>query len=249
MSYEIILPELNNEIEQDEEWLVVNFGDRREKLRFHDYGALYKIPGLYEKIFYDHLKCNSPYVLCEILNNVVDKTKQGMENLRVLDFGAGNGIVGEELSKRGYDLLVGVDILSEAKDAVKRDRPGIYDDYFVANLSRVKGLKAKKLKKYRFNTLISVAALGFDDIPTRAFLNAFNLIKNGGLVAFNIKERFLTDEDNTGYGDIIKSMDENYFKIHRRKNYCHRLSTSGEKLYYTAIVGRKVKNVKINKMV
>ena len=33
--------------------------------------------------------------------------------------------------------------------------------------------------------MVTVTALGFGDIPTRAFIEAFNIIKNEGWVAFN----------------------------------------------------------------
>ena len=57
--------------------------------------------------------------------------------LRVLDVGAGNGMVGEELDRMGARHIVGVDIIPEAKEAAERDRPGVYDDYFVVDLTDV----------------------------------------------------------------------------------------------------------------
>ncbi len=57
------------------------------------------------------------------------------ETLRVLDLGAGNGIMAEELRAVGAEHAVGVDILSEARDAAERDRPGLYADYLVADLT------------------------------------------------------------------------------------------------------------------
>ncbi len=50
--------------------------------------------------------------------------------LRVLDLGAGNGVVGEELKKRGVSRLVGVDIITEAQAATERDRPGVINDNY-----------------------------------------------------------------------------------------------------------------------
>ena len=40
--------------------------------------------------------------------------------LRVLDVGAGNGMVGEELDRMGAKHIVGVDIIPEAAEAAQR---------------------------------------------------------------------------------------------------------------------------------
>jgi hypothetical protein len=102
------------------------------------------------------------------------------------------------------------------------------------------------LSQWDFNGLVTVAALGYGDIPAQAFLNAFNLVDDGGWVAFNIKERFLSDEDETGYRDTLDLMMGDSFYLHQSKRYCHRLALCGEPLHYHAIVGRKIKDVPLN---
>lgn len=244
MNYEISIPELDAQADQDEEWIIVKRGSRQEKIRLHDYGDIYKHPGLYEQLFCQRLRCNSPKILCDLLEEAGCK----IEDCRVLDFGAGNGMVGEEIMKRGSNLVVGVDIIEEAKEATERDRAGIYDGYYVMDLSNPDDKNMEKLEQYDFTTLTSVAALGFDDIPTRAFLNAFNLIQNGGWIAFNIKDRFLTNKDDTGYKDIITGIRDSNMTILCEKRYCHRLSLSGKELYYIAIIGRKIADVNLSEV-
>jgi hypothetical protein len=95
------------------------------------------------------------------------------------------------------------------------------------------------LEKWDFNVLLTVAALGYGDIPTQGFMNAFNLIEKDGWIAFNIKDRFMTDEDDTGYHDTLKAMMGDSFEALKIKHYCHRLSMSGDPLHYYAVVGRK----------
>lgn len=248
MNYEIIIPDLAHQLEQDEEYVIVDFGNKQEKVRLHDYGAIYKIPGLYEEIFYKRLQYSSPKVICDMLSDVVEKAGYIMQDLRVLDFGAGNGMFGEQIKERGPSLLVGVDILAEAKEAVDRDRAGIYDHYYVMDLSQPDDKEIERLRQYNFNTLITVAALGFNDIPPRAFLNAFNLVEDGSWIAFNIRDKFLTDEDGTGYKDIIKSISKDAFSIHQRKHYRHRFSTGGKGLNYVALIGRKNKKVNLSEI-
>jgi len=241
LNYELIIPDLDHHLEQDEEWVTIKHRNKQNKIRLHDYAAIYKIPGLYEEIFCKRLRYNSPKILCDLF----EKAGCNIGDCRALDLGAGNGMVGEEIKKRGGDLVIGIDILNEAKEAAERDRAGVYDDYFITDLSQFDNKDVERLKQYDFNTLVSVAALGFEDIPPRSFLNAFNLIKDDGWIAFNIKDRFLTAEDTTGYKDIIKGISEDNFTVYRRERYCHRLSLSGENLNYIAIIGKKIKNVNL----
>ena len=48
------------DLDQDEAYFFLVEEGQRRKLRFHDYGALYQRPGLYEQLFYHRLKCQSP---------------------------------------------------------------------------------------------------------------------------------------------------------------------------------------------
>ena len=63
------------------------------KLRFHDYDAIYERQGLYEQLFYDRLKCQSPEKVVSILRHAMSGEPWLFNELRVLDLGAGNGIV------------------------------------------------------------------------------------------------------------------------------------------------------------
>ena len=161
----------------------------RRRIRFHDYHEIFKIPGLYEQLFYEELKCDSPRTIAGLIGEQVDNDTAA--DLRVLDVGAGNGMVGEELDRMGAKHIVGVDIIEEAAEAAERDRPGIYDDYFVVDLTDIPADDQRALEEHRFNCLTTVAALGFGDIPPEAFAAAYNLVEDGGLIAFNIKERFV----------------------------------------------------------
>jgi len=242
--YKIEFPSPEFRMDQRKEWIIVHSEGSDEKICLHDYARFYEIPGLYEEVIYKRLKCNSPQVICGLLKKELQKKGEGSQNLRALDFGAGNGIVGEYLKQKiRCDVLVGVDIITEALDAAQRDRPGIYDDYYVMDLSQPKKFEEKKLEMWNFNVLITIGALGFNDIPTRAFINAFNIVEDDAWVAFNIKDKFLSKNDDSGFKNVLDSMVGDSFHVLQMKRYCHRLSISGEPLHYHAIVGKKVKKV------
>jgi hypothetical protein len=54
-------------LDQDVEWCRVTVGGETREVRFHDYDEIYAIPGLYEFLFYERLKCCSPEVACGLL--------------------------------------------------------------------------------------------------------------------------------------------------------------------------------------
>jgi hypothetical protein len=227
-------------VEQNEEYFDLLTDEGRERIRIHEYDRVYDVPGLYEEVVYNKLQCDSPQVITDLLKTSMQVYHDMNEPLRVLDFGAGNGIVGECLQEAvPTESIVGVDIIEEAKKAVQRDRPDIYDDYYVMDLSEVDEGDKQKLNRWNFNALVTVAALGFGDIPTQAFVNAFTLIDNNSWVVFNIKDRFFSADDETGYSDMLQQMIGNSLNVVKKHHYCHRLSMAGKPLHYYAIVGRK----------
>lgn len=241
---EIALPPKAVSVSQDREWCVVEVDGEWKKIRFHDYAEIYGIPGLYEKIFYDVLGCTSPKTVTAMLQRCLKRAQCSCRELRVLDLGAGNGMVGEELSLFGVERIVGVDIIRAAADAALRDRRDVYDDYHVIDMSNITERDMIRLSAYEFNCLSCVAALGFGDIPPEAFINAFNLIAQEGWIAFNIKSAFLSSEARTGFAALIGRMvDDGLMNLEAHEQYPHRRSTSGESLTYTALVGRKIGDV------
>jgi len=237
----VAIPEPNIRLEQDSEWCLVEEKDGWRQIRFHDYGEIYDIPGLYEKIFYGILKCESPEMIRRLVAEELEENDDyKAEDLRVLDLGAGNGMVAEELAELGVKTQVGVDIVPEAKPAVERDRPDLYEDYFIADMTDLDVGVREALKSYEFNCMTCVAALGFGDIPPTAFAEAYQLIEPGGLIVFNIKDRFLQQTDESGFSYLIKNMiDKEIMGVSQKTKYQHRLATNGDPLHYIAIIGRK----------
>lgn len=227
--------------DQHEAYFYLADGEDRSKVRFHDYAEIYRRRGLYEQLFYDRLKCKSPSKVAEVLNQAVTKAQESPSELRVLDLGAGNGMVGEVLAARGVSRLVGVDIIEAAKKATIRDRPGIYDHYYVTDFCALEEFERVELETWSFNCLVSVAALGFGDIPPKAVAEAMDLIQVGGWIAFNIKDSFLDASDASGFSSMVRQLIfSEYLDLHHLERYQHRLSIDGTPLNYFAIVGRKV---------
>lgn len=189
---------------------------------------------------YKRLKCCSPQMLCAMLDKAMESNEEALGPLRVLDFGAGNGVAGDHLKEAfGCETLVGVDIVNEAREAASGDRPDLYDDYLIADSTALNSREKDKLKSYDFNTLLSVAALGYDHIGTEAFVNAFDLVADDAWVAFNIKDRFLGEEDDTGFYEIVEELVRERMQVLESRRYVHRYSITEKPLHYVGIVGIK----------
>lgn len=76
---------------------------------------------------------------------------------------------GEVMNDYGVSRIVGVDIIAEAKRACLRDRPSVYDEYYVFDFTAPKPDLQAELSDWSIDCLTSVAALGFGDIPPEAF--------------------------------------------------------------------------------
>jgi SAM-dependent methyltransferase len=229
--------------DQDEEWCEVEYDGETRRLRFHDYADIYSIPGLYERLIYEELRCESPRVIARLLAGEIDRRDLDPSTLRVLDLGAGNGIVGEELSRIGAERLVGVDIIEEAAEAAERDRPGLYDDYVVGDLLNGSPQIRKRLDSQDLNALTCVAALGFGDIPPEVFCEALRRIATPSLVVYTIKDTFLGEKDPSGFSDLVERLDrEGSLVTIEQERYQHRLSWAGEPLHYFAVLAEKRQN-------
>lgn len=229
---------------QDEAFFYLQQSGGQRKIRFHDYDEIYQVPGLYEQVFYDRLKCVSPRKVTAILESAVQQSRDNFSELRVLDLGAGNGIMGEELKKHGVSRLIGADIIPEAYDAAIRDRPGTYDAYYVEDFSDLSSERHEEIASWQCDCMVTVAALGFGDIPGDAFLSAFNIIKSEAWVAFNIKETFFDRNDESGFSKMIRELVfSDYLGVYHIERYRHRLSIDGKPLFYFAIAGKKIADV------
>jgi predicted TPR repeat methyltransferase len=241
--YDLTFPEADARADQDSECCEVRVGGDTRRIRFHDYHEIYSLPGLYEQLFYDELKCVSPTVLTELLTDTMAETGIDPGTVDALDIGAGNGMVGEELVKRGIRSVVGIDIIEEAAEAAERDRPDVYDDYHVADLTDLPPALARSLEERRFDCMTTAAALGFGDIPPLAFAIALNLLADDAWVAFTIKDRFLdgnAQEEPSGFATLVNRLcDEGRLEVLAKRKYRHRMAVDGRELHYVAVIARR----------
>lgn len=237
--FEIVLPNSSLTLQEDAEWCLVRHLGSWEHLRFQDSARIYRIPGLYEQLFCEGLQCRSASVACQGLMAQVATAGDMPSALRVLDVGAGIGLMGEELRRTGVQVLTGVDVLQEAAEAAQRDRPGVYTAYHVLNLADVSETQRQQLLAQKFNCLTCITIVGLSISPT-VFQVGLNLIEDGGWVVFNIKETSWQNPERSGLAQFLqKLVSTGHLSVRLQKRYAHRLSTSGKPICYLLLVTRK----------
>jgi hypothetical protein len=233
--FAIRLPEARG-LSQDQEYCILTLHGQDHIVRLHDYRSIYEIPGLYERLFHDLLSCTSPQIVVQLLLDALQAAGERPADQRVLDLGAGNGLVGGGLRSAGFQFIHGLDLHREAQIAAERDRPGTYDRYLVADPRALPDSIGDELRSAEFTCLTCVAALGFGDISVSGFSNILELLPARSWVALSIKEDFLRSRSNELGRFFHRLAAGREFRIHRTHRYPHRLATDGRPLYYVCLI-------------
>jgi len=237
MDYEV---QLQPGRDQTEESLVVRHADgRTESFRLHEYDRVYAVPGLYEEVVQRRLECASPTVLATSLVEQVRLHGGDPADLRVLDIGAGNGVVGEELQRAGVGgTLIGMDSAAGARTAAERDRPGLYREYLVGDLSDLP--LASLVATHDLNCLAGAGALGLGHISAASFDAAWQTFPTGSWCAITIGEAAFDDaSDELGaYLAELRAGGHGTEVVHLSR-FRHRLRMSGAPIHYHLLVARR----------
>jgi SAM-dependent methyltransferase len=208
-----------------------------EIVHLHDYPRIYAVPGLYEHVVQERLRCRSPQVAAEGLLRAITRLGLDPGSMSVLDVGAGTGLVGELVRDGGVARVIGVDALTDARTACLRDRPGGYADYLVGDLGSGSGTLPARLREYAFDGLISAGAFGGTHAPPAALVNALSVLPAGAPVAVTIDERWMDRADPDGFGAAVELLVERgELVLSERERFRHRVTTTGEPIFYELIL-------------
>jgi SAM-dependent methyltransferase len=208
-----------------------------EIVHLHDYERIYDVPGLYERIVQDMLRCCSPQVAVDGLALAFAELGLDPAEAVLLDLGAGTGLVGELARGLGVRDVIGVDALEAARTASLRDRPGVYADYLVGDLAAPGSELLARLRRYRPTALISAGAFGGTHAPPAALQNALTLLPQGGPVVFTIDERWTQTDDAGGFRAALSGwFTSGRLTLLRRSRFQHRVSTTRAPIHYELVV-------------
>ena len=205
---------------------------------FHDYAAIYAEPGLYERVFIEELGMRSTFEVVRLFGEALRGLDMDPAEQRVLDLGAGNGVGGEALRALGVGSVIGVDLEPVARKAAARDRPGVYEDFVVADLAKDAGLLADR----GLTAVLALSAIGPGHVPPVALRRALALLEPGGLYAFAVMPALLPGSEDevgraTGYPDYLAELLALSEEL-AREAYVHRRQADGSPHEAVALVGR-----------
>lgn len=223
----------------DERFTVELPGGRPKELRVHDYDKVYAIPGLYEAVVQDRLECASPQVLADALTAAVTAAGEALATLRVLDMGAGNGVVAESLRERGVGApFVGLDPEPAAAPAAERDRPGLYEEYFTATLEGIS--VAEAVAEHGLTCLAGAGALGLGHVTRSEIESAWSAFPVGSWLAVTFSEDVLGPEGGELGAFVTALQEAQDTDVVRLERFRHRVTMSGEELFYFVLVARRL---------
>jgi predicted TPR repeat methyltransferase len=251
--YQIRFPESSSDFRNEEYFFLVEDGGEK-KFILQNYAELFKVPMLYEK-FCSMTRYQSPETLAMLLVTRVIQAKIDIESLVIFDIAAGTGLFGKNIAKYGVKSIVGVDIVPEAAEAAQRDYPGVYEKYYVEDLTNISPTAQQELDNRGFNCLVCCSSLSCH-FPLQGFINSFNLIEPDGWIAFNVNTYILEELENTEsfeykkaaeFGQLYHRMvKEGILEVTQKHYYLHRFLTNGKPLDYVAVTARKRANIPEN---
>lgn len=246
LNFEIQIPEESSNLVIQEEFFWLTHNGTKRKVRLHDYAEVYRIPHLYEHIM-DRLQAKSHTVLSSLLVDRVTEAGGEASDLVVLEVGAGSGMVGKALADMGIESITGIDILPEAAIAAKREYPGVYENYYVEDMTNPSEKAREALTSRGFNCIVCGSALGFNHIPARGWATAFNALAPNSWLAFNVQKQRWEDKGEASFEEwhpwVAKA---DIFEIVQTHDYQHRFYMDGRSLEYVAIIGTKRGNIEEN---
>ncbi len=229
-----------------EEWIEYGPPDDRRRIGFHDYEALYDVPGLYERVFYDRLGMRSTTEVVKLYGETLRAEGLDPGGQAVLDLGAGSGIGAAKLRELGVGRVVGLDSEPAVADAARRDHPGTYDDYLVGDLAEPADGLVDRLAGHQLTAVLALAAIGVGHVPVAALERALSVLAAGGLFAFAVHPALLPGSEDptarqTGYPQFLAGLLDRSEELGRLA-YVHRRRADGTDDEAVAVIGRLAKS-------
>jgi len=228
--------------DNSEEWVEFGPTDDRRRVGFHDYAAIYAVPGLYERLFYETLGMRSTAEVVRLFGEVLAAEGLDPHEQRVVDFGAGNGLGGDALRALGAGEIVGVDIEPMAREAAERDRPGVYDDYVVGDLGTWSTGGLDELRRRGPTAVLLLSAVGIGHVPPQVLEQALGLLGRGGIYGFAVTPTLLPESDDpdgqaSGYPNFLHALKQRTEPL-AEASYVHRCRPDGSDDLAVAFIGR-----------
>ncbi|CAB4030110.1 Hypothetical predicted protein [Paramuricea clavata] len=138
----------------------------------------------YDKDMCINLSYNGPAVAAEQFTQTL-KEFGYTNDTRILDLGCGTGLVGEELKKRGYKNIDGVDLMPEMLEVAKAKC--IYGLLQQGSMGSPE-CKDLGIGANQYDVAICVGVFTLAHVKSEGFDDLVHVVKPGGLASFAIRE-------------------------------------------------------------
>jgi predicted TPR repeat methyltransferase len=145
-----------------------------------------------------------PRVMAELLSRFTPV------NGRILDAGAGTGLVGQYLSSLGFENLVAIDISNEMLNRAREK--GVYREFHVMDLGEM-----LNFPDHFFDAVVCAGVLTFSHAPARSLNEMVRVTKSGGHILYSIR----TDAyESLGLDAVNSGLESNNkWKLMEKKSY------------------------------
>ncbi|MEM9922999.1 MAG: methyltransferase domain-containing protein [Cyanobacteria bacterium P01_D01_bin.50] len=237
-NFTILFTTDENELPHQEEYFYLLTESGQElRLRIHDYPEVYQIPGLYEYLVCEKLQYQAPQVISKLLIEQTTRDGININDLSILDVGAGNGISGKALTNLGVTSIFGLDIIPESTQATQRDYPGVYQQYYVEDLACLSEQTYQELKNKKLNVLLFSGSLYH--LPFKALCSALSLLEGGGWLAITLRTSEMKQIKSENARYLFETLvNRKALKIIAEKEYQQRLTISGKPMMGVAIIAK-----------
>ena len=123
---------------------------------------------------------------------------------RVLDLGCGTGLIGEQLHKRGYTNIDGVDLTPEMLEIAKTK--GIYGSLQQGSMGSEQS-KELGVAEGKYDAAICIGVFNLAHVQSEGFNDLIHVVKPGGLVCFSIREMSF-DAPQCGFQERMNQLSE-----------------------------------------
>ena len=132
-----------------------------------------------------------PRLMAEELSNLTSTDS------RILDAGAGTGLVGQYLGELGFSDLVAMDLSKEM--LAKAQEKGVYKELHQMALGDTLGFPDDA-----FDAVACAGVLTFSHAPAKSLYELVRITKPGGYILFSLRPDAF---ESMGFGEIVEEMD------------------------------------------
>ena len=126
------------------------------------------------------------------------------EDARIVDLGCGTGLVGEELKKRGYKKIDGVDLMPEMLEQARAK--GVYGSLKLGSMGSP-GCKDLGVDANQYDAVICVGVLTLVHVKSEGMDDLVHVLKPGGLACFSIRD-FALNATKFGYREKMDQLSQ-----------------------------------------